>query len=197
MKFTKVIVLPILLCLQFATVSEVVRAGEVDNLQSFCSKFPFNSRCKDYQAEAEGTVAVSLDNRPGKKAKCLFSGDEKGKRCKVNFTDELVQFYFEIGEELDVLDGENGTKEVAIPTKSIKSLSYSEKSKIDVGAVLALGVWGLLAKRRRSTIGIRYQEKTEAAEKQVVFVIGRKKGRKIRQQLEQKTGLAAGFFNAD
>ena len=81
--------------------------------------------------------------------------------------------------------------------KTIKSLSYSEKSKIDVGAVLALGVWGLLAKKKRSTIAIRYQDEAEASQKQVMFVTGRKKGRKIRQKLEQQTGLAADFFNVD
>ena len=193
MKLTKVIVLPILLCMQFATLSEVVRAQEIDDLQSFCSKFPFNSECKGYKA----TAPISLDTRPGKKAKCLFSGDEKGKSCKVDVTNDLVKLYFETGKGLDVLDGEKGTKEVVIPMKTIKSLSYSEKSKIDVGAVLALGVWGLLAKRKRSTIAIRYQEEAEASQKQVMFVTGRKKGRKIRQKLEQQTGLAADFFNVD
>ena len=193
MKLTKAIVLPILLCIQFVTLSEVVRSAEIDNLQSFCSKFPFNSACKSYKA----TVPISLDTRPGKKAKCLFSGDEKGKSCKVNVTNDLVKFYFETGKGLDVLEGEKNTKEVVIPMKTIKSLSYSEKSKIDVGAVLALGVWGLLAKRKRSTIGIRYQEEAEASQKQVVFVTGRKKGRKIRQELEQQTGLVADFFNVD
>ena len=193
MKLTKVIVLPILLCMQFATLSEVVRAREIDDLQSFCSKFPFNSECKGYKA----TAPISLDTRPGKKAKCLFSGDEKGKGCKVDVTNDLVKLYFETGKGLDVLEGEKNTKEVVIPMKTIKSLSYSEKSKIDVGAVLALGVWGLLAKRKRSTIAILYQEEVEASQKQVMFVTGRKKGRKIRQKLEQQTGLAADFFNVD
>lgn len=193
MRITKVIILPIVLCMQFVSLSQVVRAGEVDNLQSFCSKFPFNSKCEGYEAKA----AVSLDTRPGNKAKCLFSGDEKGKGCKVNVTDDLVKLYFEIGKELDVLEGEKDTQEVVIPMKTIKSLSYSEKSKIDVGAVLALGVWGLFARKKRSTMRIRYQEEAQASVKQVVFVTGRKNGRKIRQKLELQTGLAADIFNVD
>ena len=108
-----------------------------------CCKFPFNSECKGYKA----TVPVSLDTRPGKKAKCLFSGDEKGKSCKVDVTNEQVKFYLEFGKGLDALEVEKNTKEVIIPMKTIKSFSYSEKKKIDVGAALAFGVWGLLAKR--------------------------------------------------
>ncbi len=191
MKIIKLILLPILLCMQFAPVSEVVRAGGVDELQNLCSKFPLNSRCEGYKAP------IPIDTRPGKKAKCLFSGDEKGRVCKVNLTEEQVKLYVETGKRLDILEGEKDTKEVVIPVKTIKSLSYSEKKKIDVGAVFAFGVWGLLAKKKRSTIGIRYQEGVEASEQQVVFVTGRKNGRKIRQQLEQQTNLIADIFNVD
>ena len=193
MKMTKLLVLPILLSIEFATVSQFVRAGEVDNLYKFCSKFPLNSRCEGYEAKA----SISLDNRPGKKAKCVFSGEEKGKGCKVNVTDEQVKLYFEIGKGLDVLEGEKDTKEVVIPMKTIKSFSYSEKKKIDVGAVLALGVWGLFAKKKRSTMAIRYQEEAETSQKQVVFVTGRKNGRGIRQKLELQTGLVADIFSVD
>ncbi|MEM9922450.1 MAG: hypothetical protein AAF915_01625 [Cyanobacteria bacterium P01_D01_bin.50] len=202
MKPSKLVMLTILFCIQFATVSEVVGAREVGDQpfghvlrdrQSFCSKFPFNSECEGYKA----TGPVSLDTRPGKKAKCLFSGDEKGKSCKVDVTNEQIKFYFEIGKGLDVLEGEKNTKEVIIPMKTIKSFSYSEKKKIDVGAVLALGVWGLLAKRKRSTIAIRYQEQAEAPQKQVVFVTGRKNGRKIRPQLELQTGLVADILEVN
>lgn len=193
MKLTKLILLPILLCVQFAAVSEVVRAREVDDLQSFCSKFPFNSECEGYK----GTGLVSLDTRRGTKAKCLFTGEEKGKSCKVDVTEDGVKLYFEIGKGLDALEGEKNTKEVVIPMKTIKSFSYSEKKKVDVGAVLALGVWGLLAKRKRSTIAIRYQEDVEAPRKQVVFVTGRKHGRKIRPQLELQTGLVADILDVN
>ena len=195
MKLTKVIALPILLCMQFVTVSEVVRAGENDDLQSFCSKFPLNSKCEGY--EATTTSTISLDNRSGQKAKCLFSGEEKGKKCKIDLTSDQVKVYFEIGKGLDVLDGDKNTKEVAIPMKAIKSLSYSEKSKIDVGAVLALGVWGLFAKKKRSTMAIRYEQEAQTSQKQDLFVIGRKKGRKIRQKLELQTGLAADILGID
>ncbi|MGD1872944.1 MAG: hypothetical protein ACFB02_07810 [Mastigocoleus sp.] len=71
--------------MQFATFSGVVKAQEVDNLQSLCSKFPSNSQCKTYKASEN----ISLDNRPGKKAKCLFSGDEK-RKSNVYLTFALV-----------------------------------------------------------------------------------------------------------
>ena len=193
MKPKKLALLTILFCVQFVAVSEVVGATEVEELQSFCSKFPLNSKCEGYKP----TAPVSFDTRPGKKAKCVFSGEEKGKSCKVDVTDDEVKLYFEIGKGLDVLEGEKNTKEVIIPMKTIKSLSYSEKKKIDVGAVIALGVWGLLAKKKRSTIAIRYQEEAEASEKQVVFVTGRKNGRKIRPQIEQQTGLVADILGVD
>ena len=191
MKLIKLILLPILLCMQFAPVAEVVRAGEVDDLQNLCSKFPLNSRCEGYKAP------ISLDNRLGKKAKCLFSGDEKSTRCKVYVTNDLVKFYVESGKRLDILEGKKDTKEVVIPMKTIKSLSYSERKKIDPGAVFAFGVWGLLAKKKMSTIGIRYQEGVEPSEKQVVLVTGRKNGRKIRQKLELQTNIVADILNVD
>ncbi|MEO1427685.1 MAG: hypothetical protein AAFV71_01205 [Cyanobacteria bacterium J06633_8] len=181
--------------MQFITVSEVVRAREIDDAESFCSKFPFNSECEGY--EAKTTDAIALDNRSGEKAKCLFSGEEKGKKCKIYVTNDQVKLYVEIGKGLDVLEGDKNTKEVTIPMKAIKSLSYSEKSKVDVGAVLALGVWGLFAKKKRSTMAIRYQEEAETSQKQVLFVIGRKKGRKIRQKLEIQTDLAADILGVD
>lgn len=193
MKLTKLVLLPILLCMQFATLSEVVQATEVDNLQSICSKFPSNSECGGYKA----TSPISLDTRPGEKAKCLFTGEEKGKGCKVDLTDDQVKLYFEIGERLDVLGGEKNTQEIVIPMKTIKSFSYSEKSKTDVGAVIAFGVWGLLAKQKRSTIAIRYEGEAEASQKQVVFVSGRKNGRQIRQKLELQTGLVADILDID
>ncbi|MEA5597592.1 hypothetical protein [Rivularia sp. UHCC 0363] len=179
--------------MQFATLSEVVQAKEVDDLQSICSKFPSNSECGGYKA----TSPISLDTRSGEKAKCLFTGEEKGKRCKVDLSDDQVKLYFEIGEGLDVLGGEKNTQEVVIPMKTIKSFSYSEKSKTDVGAVLALGVWGLFAKQKKSTIAIRYEGEAEGSQKQVVFVSGRKNGRKIRQKLELQTGLVADILDID
>ena len=123
MKLTKVIALPILLCMQFVTVSEVVRAGENDDLQSFCSKFPLNSKCEGY--EATTTSTISLDNRSGQKAKCLFSGEEKGKKCKIDLTSDQVKVYFEIGKGLDVLDGDKKSK------MSVSGESSEKRQKLD------------------------------------------------------------------
>ncbi|MGF1674713.1 MAG: hypothetical protein ACFCUV_13665 [Rivularia sp. (in: cyanobacteria)] len=189
-KLIKVVALPALLCI-FAAASSVAVA-EVDSLPSICSKFPFNSECQGNKASAP----ISFDTRSGEKAKCLFSGEEKAKTCKVDVTNDGIKLYFETGKELDVLNGEKNTQSVFIPTKTIKSFSYSEKKKVDVGAVIALGVWGLLAKQKRSTMAIRYQEEP-SNQKQVVFVIGRKDGRQIRQNLELQTGLVADILGID
>ncbi len=176
--------------MQFVTVTQLVEAGEADKLYNLCSKFPYNSRCEGYE------VPVSLENRSGKKAKCLLSTNEKTKDCKVNITDNQLTFYVETGDNMTVLDGEKNTKQVSIPFKTIKSLSYSEKKKTDVGAVIAFGLWGLLAKKKTSTISIRFQEELEETrQQQVIFVTRRSIGRKMRQDLEEKTGVVVDLLD--
>ncbi|MDJ0674634.1 MAG: hypothetical protein QNJ36_04410 [Calothrix sp. MO_167.B42] len=189
MKLNKIVIL-LLLSIQFAAGTKLVQAGEADKLYNLCSKFPYNSQCQDYK------VPIPLDKRPGNKARCLLSGNEKAKNCKVNLTEDSVNFYFETGDSIAVLDGQKGTKKVGISFNKIKSLSYSEKKKTDVGAVLAFGLWGLLAKKKTSTISIRFQQEVEETkQQQAVFVTRRSMGRKMRQELEKKTDLTVDLLD--
>lgn len=174
-------------------------AQEVDNdLFNLCSKFPLNSKCKDYE------TPISLENRSGEQAKCIFSGQEKPEKCKVNVTDSSLEFYTETGEKLDILEEAKDTKELTIPFSAIKSFSYSEKKKTDVGAVLAFGVWGLFAKQKTSTFNFDLEPKEKirgegeiAIPKQAVFLVKRSTGREIRQNLEQQIGIAAEILDID
>ena len=189
MKFNKIVIL-FLLSIQFVAVTKLVRAEESDKLYNLCSKFPYNSQCKDYKAP------IPLDKRPGKKARCLLSSNQKAKKCKVNLTEDSINFYFETGDGMAVLDGKKDTKKMGISFKTIKSLSYSEKKKTDVGAVLAFGLWGLLAKKKTSTISIRSQQEIdETKQQQAVFVTRRSLGRKMRQELENKTGITVDLLD--
>ena len=174
-------------------------AQEIDNdLFNLCSKFPLNSKCKNYEAP------IPLENRVGEQAQCLFSGQEKPEKCKVNITDSSLEFYTETGEGLNVLEGDKDTQELIIPLTAIESFSYSEKKKTDVGAVLALGVWGLFAQKKTSTFNFRLEPKEEIIEEgesaipnQAVFLIKRSTGREMRQNLEQQIGMAAEILDID
>lgn len=184
----------IFLSTQFILTTEFTKADEVD-LFSLCSKFPHNSKCKGYEAP------VSLKNRPGDKAKCFLSSQEKPEKCKVNITDKSLIFYMETGDGLDVLEDAKNTKDLVIPLTTIQSFSYSEKNKTDIGAVLAFGVWGLLSKKKTSTFNflLEPQEETDekAIPKQAVFIVKRSVGREIRQNLEKRTGLTAEFLDIE
>ncbi|MDJ0633549.1 MAG: hypothetical protein QNJ34_10210 [Xenococcaceae cyanobacterium MO_188.B29] len=172
----------------------VAQETEMD-LFNLCSKFPLNSKCKGYEAP------ISLKSRPGEQAQCIVSGQEKAEKCKVNITDESLKFYMETGKELSILDDSKDTKELVIPLTVVDSFSYSEKKKTDIGAVLALGVWGLFAKKKTSTFNFRLEPQEEAEEKiipqQVVFVVQRKLGREMRENLEEKIGVPAEILDID
>ena len=172
----------------------VAQETEID-LFNLCSKFPLNSKCKGYEAP------ISLKIRPGDQAQCIVSGQEKAEKCKVNITDDSLKFYMETGKELTVLDDSKDTKELVITLTVVESFSYSEKKKTDIGAVLALGVWGLFAKKKTSTFNFRLEPQEEAEEKtipkQVVFVVPRKVGREMRENLEEKIGVPAEILDID
>jgi len=189
MKLNKIVIIS-LLSIQFVAGTKLVRAEENDKLYNLCSKFPYNSQCKGYKAP------IPLDKRPGKKVKCLLSGNPKTNKCKVNLTEDSINFYFEAGDGMAILDGKKDTKKMGISFKTIKSLSYSEKKKTDVGAVLAFGVWGLLAKKKTSTISIRFQQQVEETkQQQAVFVTRRSIGRKMRQELERKADITVDLLD--
>lgn len=189
----------ILLSLAFVVPMELIQASDTDRLFSLCSKFPHNSKCKNYQAP------IPLKSRSGEEALCLFPNQEEAEKCKVLLTEELLTFYMETGKALTVLEGAKNTQESSFAVSAIESFSYSEKKKTDIGAVLAFGLWGLLAKKKTSTFNI-YFEPTETTEevnttenspKKALFVIKRKIGREMRQDIEQKTNLVAEILDIE
>ena len=185
----------ILFSTQFALSTSIVNAQDGNELYNLCSRFPLNSKCKGYEAP------ISLKDRLGIEAKCLISSQEEVEECKINLTEESVTFYLETGDDLNILDGQKDTQEIEIPLAAIKSFTYSERKKTDVGAVLAFGVFGLLSKKKTSTFNLRLEPSQENQEnvlpKQAVFVTKRNLGREIRQSLEEKTNLDAEFLDLD
>ena len=189
----------ILLSLSLIAPIELIQANEADRLFSLCSKFPHNSKCKNYQAP------IPLKSRSGEEALCLFPNQEEAEKCKVLLTEELLTFYVETGKALTVLEGAKNTQESSFAVSEIKSFSYSEKKKTDIGAVIAFGLWGLLAKKKTSTFNI-YFEPTETTEevnateklpKKALFIVKRKIGREMRQDIEQKTNLVADILDIE
>ena len=179
--------------------TQLAQASEADELFSLCSKFPHHSRCKDYQ------VPIPLLNRPGEKALCLLNNQEKTEKCKVLLTEELLSFYVETGKGMSVLDGEKDTQELKFPLRELESFSYSEKKKTDTGAVLAFGLFGLLAQKKTSTFNLYFKQtettaevtKAEKLPPRAIFVIKRKIGREMRQELEQETNLVADILDIE
>ena len=92
---------------------QTIRAEQQADLFSLCSKFPHNSRCKDYKPP------ISLDTRLGEKAKCLVDNQEKVEDCKINIDEKSLTFYIETGESLVVLDYSKDTEELVIPLNNI------------------------------------------------------------------------------
>lgn len=189
----------IFLSLSLAVPTSLAQASEADELFSLCSKFPHNSKCKDY------TAPISLQKRSGEKALCLLNNQEETEKCKVLLTEDLLTFYVEEGKTLTVLEGAKNTQEVSFAVSEIKSFSYSEKKKTDTGAVLAFGLLGLLAPKKTSTFNLYFQQTETTAEvttatklpKRAIFVIKRKIGREMRQELEQKTNLVADILDIE
>ena len=189
----------ILLSLSLIVPMELTQANEADRLFSLCSKFTYNSKCKNYQAP------IPLKSRSGEEALCLFPNQEEAEKCQVLLTEELLTFYVETGQELTVLEGAKNTQESIFPISAIESFSYSEKKKTDIGAVIAFGLWGLLAQKKTSTFNIYFEptetteevNTTEKSPKKALFVVKRKIGREMRQNLEQKTNLVADILDIE
>ena len=188
---TYLLALSILLSTQLIS-SNFVRAGEADDLFNLCSKFPYNSKCKGYEAP------IPLDNRLGEESRCLLGNKEELQNCKIYIDEKSLKMYVETGDKLDILDGDRDTKEIITPFTSIQSFSYAERKKVDTGRVIAFGVWGLLAKKKTSTFNFRIKSEgtTEGNQvfKQIVFITSRDAGREMRQSVEEKTGLVPEVF---
>ena len=194
-------------------------ADDQEDLFHLCSRFPLNSQCEGYEAP------IPLDDRLGEEANCLLSGAEDAEDCKLLLGEDNLTVYVEFGEDLDVLGDEKDTTEVIIPLSSIQSFEYSEDSRVDVGAVVAFGLPGLFAKKNTATFNLRYTpeavetdeivdtgeeiepdpveadaEETAISEQpsqQLLFEMGRGRGREMRQQLEEITGLTAERTSVD
>ena len=169
--------------------TNTAKAEDGNDLYNLCSKFPYNSKCEGYEAP------IALKDRLGEDAQCLITGQEEAENCKVNLQDESVTFYLETGEGLDILEDQKDTQEIVIPLTAIESFTYSERKRIDTGAVLAFGVWGLLSKKKTATFNLNLEPTQEEDEnslpKQAAFITKRSTGQQIRQSLEEKTNLEA------
>lgn len=90
-------------------------AQEEIDLFTLCSKFPQNSKCKNFEAP------ISLSTRPGEEASCqLFLGDfQNNAACKIDLTDDTLSFYQEQGDKIEQLDDERPTIEYNIPLSQI------------------------------------------------------------------------------
>lgn len=189
-------------------------ANEQQELFELCSSFPANSRCEGYE------FPISLDDRQGDEVNCLASGDEEATRCKILIGEEMLTVYREFGESISIIDNARDTTETVIPLNTIQSFEYAEDSRVNVGAVVALGLPGLFVRKKTATIDIRHfpvtveteettsetattdptaeltEESTEvtpAAQQpqQLVLIMQRGQGREMRDRLEEITGLSA------
>lgn len=182
----------VLTFVQVVSISSIAKTEAMDEeLFSLCSSFPQNSRCEAFNAP------IALDDRPGEKAKCLIDTNSDGQSCKVNLADGKLSVYGEEGEALSVLDGEKNTKELTFPIKSIQSIQYSEDEKINVGAVIAFGVWGLLAPKDVAQVRLSFQPQGEDSAKQVAILASKKIGGQLKEDLESETGKTAELFFGD
>ncbi|MDJ0537093.1 MAG: hypothetical protein QNJ70_32200 [Xenococcaceae cyanobacterium MO_207.B15] len=190
----------ILLSLTFIMPTQLSgQASEVDELFSFCSRFPHNSKCKDY------TAPIPLKNRSGEEVLCLLGNQEELEKCKFLLTEKLLTFYVETGKGINVLDGAKDTKEVTFPINALESFSYSEKKKTNTGLVIAFGLFGLLSNKKTSTFNLHFKQietieevkTTELLPRRAIFVVKRKIGREIRKDIEQKTNLVADILDIE
>lgn len=183
---------PLLLLTQFCLIANQVKAqadpdAEIDpELFEFCSKSPQNSKCEGF------TPPVSLEDRPGEDAQCFINDQEEGDSCKILLEEETLTFYIETGEDLEVLDDDKDTKEVAIPLTAIESFSYAEDSKVTTGRALTLGIFSLLNKKETSAFEFMLEpSEDETIPNQAFFVIERDEGEEFLQEIEAKTQLSA------
>lgn len=169
-----------------------VQAEEAVDLYSLCSRFPHNSQCKNFQAP------IALDRRSGKEAQCAIADSDKLAKCKIKLKETTLNLYVENGDKLPILDDHKNTQEIIVPLANLKSFTYSERKKVNVGKVLAFGVWGLLAKKKTATFNFNVNPSKATLEnkklKQFAFVMSRDIGREFRQNIEQKTNLVPEVF---
>ena len=90
------------------------REPEID-LFTLCSKFPQNSKCKNFEAP------IPLEERDGQEASCRFVlGDfQENAGCKIKLTEDTLTFYQEQGDKIEQIDNKRMTIEYNIPLEQI------------------------------------------------------------------------------
>lgn len=96
-------------------------------LYRFCSRFPFNSRCKDYK------IPLSLETREGVRGECSLKSNNlnltESTFCKGRISNANLVMYLEEGNPKDFLDEQRATRELIIPLNKVITLDYSEYSR--------------------------------------------------------------------
>ncbi|VEP18870.1 Pentapeptide repeat protein [Hyella patelloides LEGE 07179] len=110
----KILFISTLVLSSFLSPSIFAQEAEVD-LFTLCSKFPHNSKCKDFEAP------IPLKERAGEAANCqVFLGDfQKNAACKIKLTEDTLTFYQEQGDKIEQLDDQRLTVEYSIPLERI------------------------------------------------------------------------------
>ena len=113
--------------------------SEVD-LYRFCSRFPFNSRCKGYE------IPLSLEERAGDRGECLLKSNNlnltQSNSCKAVVRDANLVVYLEEGKPLDFLDEQRATREIIIPLNKVITLDYSEYKRNNYSNFVNFGIIG-------------------------------------------------------
>ena len=131
----------------------VANANAAEDLRQICREFPLNSRC-----DVLDQPQISFRKVEGQKAKCLDNITLRMLSCKVNVTPTSLTIFAKVGEKKRHLGGKREVKRIDIPYSTINNVGYSESSKVNIGAVFAVGVWGLLLPHKRSSFDINYVE---------------------------------------
>ena len=185
----------LLLLTQFFLIINPAKAQGEEERFKFCSRFPQNSKCEGY------TAPIPLEDRSGEEAECFLEDQESGDECKVQLESEILTLYIETGDNLDILDNEKSTKELAIPLTAIESFAYSEDDTISTGRVLTFGLIGLLSKKKISAFEFTLQPLKDDAEQkipnQAFLVLDRDEGENLLEEIEEKTQLSAEILDSE
>jgi|GEM_PF-416352 len=84
-------------------------------LLEFCKRSPLNSRCKGVKAP------ISLKEREGIEVECQlrFGGNDKIESCKYFVEGDTLTVYVEVGEQIEMLDNLQPTKEIKITSENL------------------------------------------------------------------------------
>ena len=111
----------------FAAQLTFAQTEDSNELLKLCSKFPNNSKCEGIDAP------IPLDERSGEEMGCDFIFDPQkldGGDCKVNADETGITIYQEVGDGLEVLDGEKTTVETKIKSDRVLAANFQQWNKI-------------------------------------------------------------------